>query len=297
MNYSPSHPCLHFVTFIVMIDTGFIRNLYQPLQPAENKSGRGSLYYKEYLPAPILQPFVHCIWELKTPKPLDQLYFYRVISDGCLDLVVDCQSFQGIIVAGVTDHALEIPVFSSASYIGVRFLPAGINYFDKFPVAKLQNQMVDIADAAGNKWNELAMRLFESGQTSERLRLINIFLINQLSKNKISLHPALGNALQQILSADGHLPIQKKAASYISPRQLQRLFLEHIGCTPKVFARIIRFQKTLYQMNHGEPGQNRSAFYHFGYTDQAHFIREFKMFYGNTPGMLNYPGQKPELPA
>ena len=297
MNYYLPPPACILLPLYFMTDTGFIRNLYQPLQPAENKSGRGSLYYKEYLPAPILQPFVHCIWELKTQKQLDKLYFYRVVSDGCLDLIVDCQSFQGIIVAGVTDHALEIPVFNSASYIGVRFLPAGINHFDKFPVANLQNQMVGIADVVGNKWNELALRLFECWHTRDRLQLINSFLINQLSKNKITVHPALENALHQILSADGHLPIQKKAASYISPRQLQRLFLEDIGCTPKVFARIIRFQKTLYQMNHGRPGQNRSAFYHFGYTDQAHFIREFKLFYGTTPGLLKTPGQKVELPV
>lgn len=280
-----------------MIDTGFIRKHYRPLQPAENTSGRNSLYYKEYLPASILQPYVHCIWELKTPQPLNRLYFYRVVSDGCLDLIVDCQSFQGIIVAGVTDHALDIPVYSSAAYIGIRFLPSGINRFDKFPLGELRNKMVDITDTIGNKWNELAQRLFECRHTLDRLQLINSFLINQLSKNKISVHPALADALYQILSADGHLPIQKKAASQISPRQLQRLFLEHIGCTPKVFARIIRFQKTLYQMNHCGPELNRSAFYHFGYTDQAHFIREFKLFYGNTPGMLKTQGQKVELPA
>jgi AraC-like DNA-binding protein len=67
-----------------------------------------------------------------------------------------------------------------------------------------------------------------------------------------------------------------RSAGY-SSRQLRRLQRNHAGLSPKSLHRIIRFQQLLASLQCG--GEIET----FGYSDQAHAIREFRQFTGMTP--------------
>src|SRR5687767_3219328 len=92
-----------------------IRSLYTPLQPAEDCSAKSRLYYKQYTPSPLLQPYIHCFWELHTKEPIIDNYDYRVVADGCVDLIMDTHTFNGIWIAGIADTAFDVPVHGKAS--------------------------------------------------------------------------------------------------------------------------------------------------------------------------------------
>lgn len=74
----------------------------------------------------------------------------------------------------------------------------------------------------------------------------------------------------------------------LSVRQLERVFGEHVGLTPKVYLRILRFQQVLAALREG--GRSTSwaelAISH-GYYDQSHFIGDFTRFVGVAPGAAN----------
>jgi len=70
------------------------------------------------------------------------------------------------------------------------------------------------------------------------------------------------------------------AGSGWSERQFRRRFQEVAGIGPKVFSRIIRFQRALRAMERADP---LPAALDCGYYDQAHFIHDFKSFAGETP--------------
>jgi AraC-like DNA-binding protein len=53
-----------------------------------------------------------------------------------------------------------------------------------------------------------------------------------------------------------------------------------VGIGPKVFSRIVRFQRTLRRI--ARTGLLPAAL-DSGYYDQAHFIHDFKQFAGETP--------------
>lgn len=258
----------------------FIRNLYRPLQPVENDKGLGKLFYKEQLPAEALRPYIHCFWELRTPEALNETYMYRVVADGCIDMIIDTHLYNGSLLAGIADSSFEVPVENEAGYFGIRFLPAGIHHFWKMDAAEIQNQMLSADDLLPKETQVLSAMIFESKSFTQRIAVAQSYLLSLLAKNNIAMHPALARALHHILSSGGDLPIQSKAAEYISPRQLQRLFQDHVGCSPKLFARIVRFQQALKAMQHD---RGTGHFYKQGYFDQAHFIKEFKNFYGDTP--------------
>lgn len=52
---------------------------------------------------------------------------------------------------------------------------------------------------------------------------------------------------------------------------------------PKMFARVLRFQRMVHGLHRGTPNSWADFASQFGFYDQAHFINEFKAFSGFTP--------------
>lgn len=71
----------------------------------------------------------------------------------------------------------------------------------------------------------------------------------------------------------------------LSARSLERLFLTHIGITPIFYARICRFQTSLSLLREGRFRSLTDIAHSLGYFDQSHFIRDFKLFSGASPGI------------
>jgi AraC-like DNA-binding protein len=69
----------------------------------------------------------------------------------------------------------------------------------------------------------------------------------------------------------------------VSARRLERNFLTHVGMSPKLFSRLVRFDRAVRDLaSRGNTPWSQFALAH-GYTDQSHFINEFREFAGVTP--------------
>lgn len=68
-----------------------------------------------------------------------------------------------------------------------------------------------------------------------------------------------------------------------SERHICRLFKDTYGLSTKDYCKDIRFQNVLAKMSISPDENNSSYIYGAGYSDQAHFQREFKTFTGITP--------------
>lgn len=279
------HVSVVIFIFAVMHPASFIRSLYHPRQPMAGTGDGGVLYYREVPPGALLRPFIYCFWELRTNRLPDHPFQYRVVADGCIDLIIDTHSYNGMYVAGVSDTSFDVPLSGAQSYFGIRFLPGSIHSFFSMPLDSIRNLMAPADEVTGTEANELAQLVYEENDFSDRINAAEQYLLKRHSSGSSGssvMHPGLACALHHILQTGGNLPIQKKAADWISPRQLRRLFHEQIGCHPKLFSRIVRFQRVLGDM---QAGRSYSC-YHHGYFDQAHFIRDFKTFSGVTPSVL-----------
>lgn len=69
----------------------------------------------------------------------------------------------------------------------------------------------------------------------------------------------------------------------LSERHFRRLFSAEFGASPKTYARILRFDRTLRRL-HPRPWEDASPPVAEDYADQAHLIREFCAFAEITPG-------------
>lgn len=70
---------------------------------------------------------------------------------------------------------------------------------------------------------------------------------------------------------------------HLSVRQFERRFKLLTGFTPKLMARLIRFEALRDQLLAAPVTRSTDLAYNFGYTDQIHMIRDFKTFTGWTP--------------
>src|SRR5207344_3036381 len=72
----------------------------------------------------------------------------------------------------------------------------------------------------------------------------------------------------------------------LSDRQLERRFRAGVGVGPKLFSRIVRFQRVVrLARRSGQAGWAETAA-HCGYADQAHLVRDVRAFSGATPAAL-----------
>ena len=109
------------------------------------------------------------------------------------------------------------------------------------------------------------------------------YFINLIENTTFDNDSRLYNAIEKILQEFGVLNIEQDLNTGISQRQLRRLFEFYIGDTAKTFAKVVRFQNILRAKPSSQSLRQNKLFFDVGYYDQAHFIKEFKNFYGVTP--------------
>lgn len=65
----------------------------------------------------------------------------------------------------------------------------------------------------------------------------------------------------------------------IGSRQLERLFLEYIGVSPKSLASMVRYQYLWNELLYHKDFNIADAVYQYGYSDQAHLCHDFKKYH------------------
>ena len=73
----------------------------------------------------------------------------------------------------------------------------------------------------------------------------------------------------------------------ISERQLRRAMHAAIGLAPKSYAKIVRFNAIMAQADRKPSPDWSGLAADFGYSDQAHLVREARALAGGTPAMLH----------
>jgi transcriptional regulator GlxA family with amidase domain len=92
-------------------------------------------------------------------------------------------------------------------------------------------------------------------------------------------------AIARLERAGGARRVDELAPAIGVTRQaLARAFAEHVGVSPKVFARVVRMRHALARVEAARRfGWSRVAL-DLGYHDQAHLTRDLRALTGRTPG-------------
>jgi AraC-like DNA-binding protein len=258
--------------------------------------------YREHRLPRSLDPFVECVWFLNASpdgnnggEPATQ----RILPDGCAELIfhfhqrfhaVSAVGFEpqpaGFLVGLLTSPLVVAPA-ADVDTMAVRFRPGGAYPFFGVPMSALTDRAVSLDDlwgrrAASRLWEALAAR-----DGAARLATVVRELERRVARTEAD--AATSAAVAALVATAGRARIEAIAGrSGTTTRQLQRRFAERVGVSPKVLARILRFQRTLLHRSAGEP--SRTDWVHVavecGYADQSHLIHDYAEFAGGTPASL-----------
>ena len=121
-----------------------------------------------------------------------------------------------------------------------------------------------------------------TGRLSQRIALFHSYFDTYINLQEVN--DLTGHILSEINFSQGTVRIHELADElHYSERHISRIFQDSMGITPKTFARIVRFQNVVDSILQQPVHSICDYMSELGYSDQAHFQREFKQYTGITP--------------
>ncbi len=250
--------------------------------------------YQEFIPHAVLQDNVKRFWVLeKEYTAADDIE--EVIPDPCVELIFNfgtayseigsspTRKLPHICLIGVLSKPLKLRATGVVKIAAVRFFAWGALSLLKNSVGLNSAAEADLDPL----WRQVVERVatsIHSGEYQKAVEEIEDFLIGT-RLNALFGHEQVRAAAKLLYRSKGQFRVAE-LADYcnLSMRQLQRQFDETTGVSPKTLGRIIRFEAIRNRLM-SDPNANLTDLaYEFGYTDQAHFIKDFKTFTDRTPG-------------
>ncbi|PSL49291.1 AraC-like DNA-binding protein [Chitinophaga niastensis] len=197
------------------------------------------------------------------------------------------------IIVGPNDSICELFISSGMKNLVVNLKPGAWFKLFRIPAQHFRNKSSDLSDIIGYRMHEIGERIRECDNGKQQISILEAFLIRQLlSERKYSRN--LDEAIHLIFAADGNIAIRElELGVYLTKRTLERNFLEQTGLHLKTFCRIVRFRRTIEYIEKEQFLQWSLLAPKFGYSDQTHFINEFRHFACCLPH--EYPGFRGDL--
>ncbi len=230
-------------------------------------------------PAPELRPFVdhHWVlrWDLSGRPPHEQVVLPN--------LAVNVTFFRdGAAASGPGKQLFRYVVEGTDHGIGVRFRPGAFRAFTTGPVTMISGRslpLTDLFDGAVPVTESVrnATADFEMVCAAEELLLAKRPVLTAAARAAIE-------AVETIAAEPAITRVAELSSrTGLSQRSLQRLFAEHVGAAPKWAIQVYRLNEAAARIGaEEEPGYAELAT-ELGYSDQAHFIRDFRSVTGWAP--------------
>lgn len=241
---------------------------------------------------PLLKPYIQCFWYIDALVPFQR---EKILPTGTVEIILnfgddfrvqdraDASQFslqkEAWLVGLQSQYLLNEPLGKSRM-MGIRFHAGGVYPFIPADAHEFHNQVIPLDIFWGDNVAFLREALAEAANMTERLRLLENFLLARLQQNQENAY--VHHAVQTLAQTNGAYSIKGLAIQIgISQKHLAHRFKQIVGVTPKTLARIYRFQAVLSTINQNTDWADIANQCH--YHDQAHFSKDFAAFAGFSP--------------
>ncbi len=209
---------------------------------------------------------------------------YEILPDGYFDLsFLLSESACKIFLAGPYTQKTYVPLGTYELFI-VHFRAGRMPRLINGRPRELVNTMIELPGLCGRDTDIIGEELMRNKAAGFRQAFVENLLCHThaapLSNDKL-----YEEAAAAIESGGGQIHIGELAHLLnVNTRMLERRFKAILGFSPKMFARLVRFQKIVEKLRTVSDASRLTDIAHeFGYTDQSHFIRDFKAMSGVPP--------------
>lgn len=182
-------------------------------------------------------------------------------------------------VCGIETLPSSMSIQANFSHFGVSFNSFALTEIFKTANETLVNKTVDLIDLG---YADLIRKLSDAKSHLHRIEIMCRFIEAQLKRKLVVSIPIIQIVLDnEIIEQTDLVYLQKRYG--LSERTLERQFKNAMGISPKTFQRLVRFEKTLSLLKNPAYSNSAVVGHMLDYTDQSHFIKDFKRFTNITP--------------
>jgi AraC-like DNA-binding protein len=257
---------------------------------------------KDFIPAPDVQEFiqlyriVHLQFEkgqaipfkAYPPRPEQCLAFYP------MDTETVAYKNSGIILKdipvalyGQFSEVTNRIIKNKFLVLQIIFNPGALYRLTGLPSSTITNQYMDAELVFGTCLREINEKLLYAKDYLGMIDIANQFartLMRRKQKDKL----LLDDACLLLLKQDSSMSLSQLATNAcLSTKQLERKFKERTGVNPKLFERIIRFDRA-FRLKNSKPQLDwLTIAIACNYYDYQHLVKDYKDFTGLTPSAFH----------
>jgi AraC-like DNA-binding protein len=246
-----------------------------------------------------LLPYIESFWVCESATGMPLADRNLAVPNGCAKLIIpyenslfgSCEGRSGVsrehgfyFVGNRETATLISSSERKTGFIGVEFSPHGAFPLFGMHMSETVDEKIFDSEILFGRWGqETRETLGNLEKVDQKLSFIQDALV-RLSRGKQEDNRIIDFCVKILKRAHGRVPVKElESKTGYTRRYLDLLFKRHVGLTPKVLARIFRFQKFYRQWAHGLSYDIIMNQLYDDYYDQAHFSKEFKRMTGHSP--------------
>jgi AraC-like DNA-binding protein len=252
----------------------------QPRGILNLKAGEKKFQLSRHLPAQDLSYFVERYWIVSWDLRGQEPYVQETLPYPCINLVFEKDQSR---VYGVETGKFARLLENKGRVFGIKFKPGAFYPFVKVPVSQLTNSSISFWDAFGVDCKALEEAILSREDEGEMVELAESFLREGLPERDKNV--GVINEIVDYIIAHREITKVDDVVSqlHLNKRTLQRLFRQYVGVSPKWVIKRYRLHEVAERLAGGEVVDWPGMVVELGYSDQAHFIKDFKAIVGSTP--------------
>ena len=193
--------------------------------------------------------------------------------------------FPGATFFGQKTTGVNFSVKKQHRIFGIRFKPFAFANLIKKPLYLFNDQMLTLDRLFELSLNEkkLIQQIITIEDSDKRVERIES-LVFDLLKKSFNIDQSLRAQLNYIMDRKGEVKVNHLLSEFgVSKVTLRKHFIHKVGLPPKKVSRIWRINHFLQLQKENTDFNLTELCLEAGFYDQAHFIKEFKYFFGASP--------------
>ena len=247
---------------------------------SNHESGR-RIHAGRFAPPDDLADIVDCFWEGAWDLRGQHAHESRLLADPCINIVVESgDGSPGARIVGVWTRLWTRTLSGQGRVRGVKLRPGAAQALLPGAAGDFTNAIVPLVDV-----RPAAARELTSGHPQPPSPDAFAAWVRRWRRTRVEDgQRAAIDAVRLIERSPGLMRAADLAGAMgINERRLQRLFRAHVGASPKFVLRRRRLQEAADELDRGAALALAHLAAALGYSDQAHFTRDFRAATGMTP--------------
>ncbi|HZS45744.1 MAG TPA: helix-turn-helix domain-containing protein [Blastocatellia bacterium] len=256
----------------------------KPKGMLKNKPNPEDISHTRTLPSPDLRFFIEHFWIIKWDLRDREPVQAEVLPHPSIHLVFERDNTR---LAGVSRGKFTRTLQDKGGVFGIKFRPGAFYPFLNAPVSGLRDKTIipwPIFGMSQREGVELENAILSAASEESAIDIAENFLRQILPEQDENV-VVINQIVKRMINDQTITKVDDLVSLFgINKREMQRLFNQYVGVSPKWVIKRYRLHEAVERLNNGDPVDLTRLAVDLGYFDQAHFIKDFKSFVGKSPG-------------